>query len=229
LFAKDVMTTNVITVGPNTSIGEIARLLISHHISGVPVIDDDSNVIGIVTEGDLVTKFTKDRKPRRPWWLDLVGNPGKSNPKKIIPADLTAKDVMSRNVITADYFATITSVAELLETNRIKRVPVIHNKRLIGIISRANLIQMLACYDKDPLGEIAEQDRQIRQSIIDEISEHGWSQMKLLNVLVCEGVVSFWGLADSEETRELICHAAENTAGVKSVKNNIGIATLIDV
>jgi CBS domain-containing protein len=229
LFAKDIMTTNVVTVGPNSPIGEIAKLLISHHISGVPVVDADDNVVGIVTEGDLVTNFGKDRKTRRPWWLDLIVNHGKSISQNINPTDLTANDVMSRDVISADYFATITSVAEVLEKNRIKRVPVINNGRLIGIISRANIIQLLACHDKDPLGEVAELDRQIRQSIIDNINEHGWSELKLLNVLVCDGVVSFWGLVNSEETRELLGSAAENTTGVRSVKNNVGIATLIDV
>ncbi|MAF49586.1 MAG: CBS domain-containing protein [Rhodospirillales bacterium] len=229
MFAKDIMTTNVITVGPDTPVPEIANLLIERGISGVPVVDDDDRLIGMVSEGDLTRMVREGRSPRRCWWLEMIGKPGKSNQKMLMCRDLVAKEIMTREVITVEYFFSIASVAELLEKKHIKRVPVVDRGKMIGIISRANLVQALAARNRDAVPEVAERDREIRQQLLDEIEDNGWSTLKLLNVLVSDGIVTYWGLVDSEGTKEKLCQAAACISDVKAVEANMGISTLLDV
>ena len=229
MFAKDIMTTNVITVGPDTPVPEIANLLIERGISGVPVVDDDDRLIGMVSEGNLTRMVREGRSPRRCWWLEMIGKPGKSNQKMLMCRDLVAKEIMSREVISVEYFFSIASVAELLEKKHIKRVPVVDRGKMIGIISRANLVQALAARNRDAVPEVAERDREIRQQLLDEIEDNGWSTLKLLNVLVSDGIVTYWGLVDSESTKEKLCRAAACISDVKTVEANMGISTLLDV
>ena len=229
MFAKNIMTTNVITVGPDTPILEIATLLSKHGISAVPVINQHDQVVGIVSEGDLVPTLKSRHGPRRSWWLELFGDQNKPNNDGRHLDRETAKDVMTRDVISADYFSTIPSIAELLEKNHIKRVPVINHGKLIGIVSRANLVQFLALQNQDSLREVFEEDEIIRQNLIDEIQKNEWSKLSMLNVLVNNGVVTFWGLVKSEEIKELLQSAAEQMPGVNSVEANMGISTLLDV
>lgn len=229
MFAKDIMTTNVLTVGPDTPVFEIASLLATHGISAVPVINDDDQVVGIVSEGDLVQGLKGSRGPRRSWWLELIGKSRKQIAEDRKLKGKLAKDVMSRNVICAEYFSTIPIIAELLEKNHIKRVPIISHNKLVGIVSRANLVQFLASQNKGMLPEVLKNDGIIRQNLLDEIRENEWSKLSMLNVLVNDGVVTFWGLVTSEEIKEILRAAAEKIPGVKSVKANMGISTLLDV
>ncbi len=150
--AMDVMTTNVITVSPDTSVQEVATLLSERGISGVPVVDAENRLVGIVSEGDLLHRVETgtDRRPdrrsgrRRSWWLDTVGSDEELARDYVKSHGRTAKDVMTSEVISVSETTELADIANLLETKRIKRVPVVRDGRLVGIVSRANLVRALA-------------------------------------------------------------------------------------
>ncbi|NQV57525.1 MAG: CBS domain-containing protein [Rhodospirillales bacterium] len=224
MFAKDIMTTNVITVGPDQTVAEIAKLLINRRISAAPVVDENGKILGIVSEGDLVHRVLGDNEVRRSWWLSFLGDPSD------VPAEYAklhgrkARDVMTKDVVTAPSFTPINSIAEMLEKKRIKRVPIVDNGKLMGIVSRANVIQaLIGQTDKAPK-EASPSDQAIRTSLLEEFNEHPWSSASTYNIVVKDGIVRYWGFVESEEAKEAMRIAAENIPGVKSVESNLGVA-----
>ena len=217
------MTNTVITVGPNKPLNEIAQLLIKHRISAVPVIDKDKKLLGIVSEGDLVHRIRGDNELPRSWWLSLIGDPNDVPKEYIRTHGKTAKDVMTKEVITATPFTSIGELAELLETKKIKRVPIVEAGKLIGIVSRANIIQALAARDHAELPSVTLSDQEIRKTVLEECYQHEWASDATVNVVVKNGVVHFWGLVNSEDAKDALRIAAENIPGVKEVKENLDV------
>ncbi len=220
--AKDVMTTDVVTVAPDTEVSDIARLLLERHISALPVVDGDGGVVGIVSEGDLLHRRETDTEKHRNWWLGfLVGNEqraaeySKSHGTK-------ASEIMSREVVTVNEDAQLGDIAELLEIRRIKRVPVLRDGKLVGIVSRANLLHGLAARREEVGPAPSSDDRTIRETIIETVRQEGWVTHGTLNVLVDNGVVELWGWVDSPEERQALKVAAENVTGVKEVRDRLG-------
>jgi CBS domain-containing protein len=150
--AKDVMTTEVITVGPDTSVHALAALLSERGISGVPVVDADDRVVGIVSEGDLLHRVESGTERqsegrgtrRRSWWLDGIASDRELARDYVKSHARTVKDVMTRDVVSVADTTELADIATLLETRRIKRVPVVRDGKLVGIVSRANLVRALA-------------------------------------------------------------------------------------
>lgn len=146
--AGDVMTTDVITVAPETSVQDLAVLLANHGISGVPVVDAVNNLVGLVSEGDLLhrTETGTERRTqrRRSRWLDVFASDRNSARDYVRSHGRTVRDVMTRDVITVTETTELNEVANLLETKRVKRVPVVRDGKVIGIVSRANLVRALA-------------------------------------------------------------------------------------
>ncbi len=144
--AADVMTSPAAYVQVETTLREIARLMLQENISAVPVIDEAGNLAGIVSEGDLVRRNTTGREPKRSWWLDLFDARTMHSNAFLAYLErhgLRAKDVMTSEVITVSEDTGIVEVAKLLETHHIKRVPVVRGKRLVGVVSRSNLLRAL--------------------------------------------------------------------------------------
>ena len=141
--ARDVMTTQVITVAPDTDVREIAKRLLESGISAVPVVERDGRIIGIVSEGDLMRRSESDTERRSSWWLSLLLLPEQKAIDYVKTHGHRAADVMTRRVITANDDASLEEVAEILEKHRIKRVPVVRDDKLVGIVSRANLLHGL--------------------------------------------------------------------------------------
>ncbi len=145
--AFDVMTTAVVTVSPDTSMQEIAELLLGHGISAVPVVDDSGEVIGMVSEGDLLRSNDEDRDARRDWWLAMLAK-GENGNHEILASRTThsrcARDVMSAPVVTVTENTDVSEIGKLLATHKIKRVPVLRDGHIVGIVSRADLVRALA-------------------------------------------------------------------------------------
>nr|HIL76025.1 CBS domain-containing protein [Rhodospirillales bacterium] len=224
MFAKDIMTPNVITVGPDDSLESIANLLIENRISAVPVVNDEEELIGIVSEGDLVHRVRGDFKLPRSWWLSLIGDPGDSPKEYIRSHGSVASDVMIKKVIIVTEFTSIAEIAEILETMRIKRVPVVRAGKLVGIVSRANIIQALVSQENQELLNISTSDQEIRQKLVKECSNHYWSPKSTMNVIVMDGIVQYWGFVESEDAKDALRLAAKNIPGVKAVKENLIIS-----
>jgi CBS-domain-containing membrane protein len=145
--ARDIMTTDVVSVSPTTPIREIARLLVTKHVSAVPVVDETGSPIGMVSEGDLIGRSEADREARRDWWLDILAEGEALNPEYLAslrPSAATAAIIMSAPVVTVEEATEITEIARLLEEYHIKRVPVLRDGRMAGIVSRADLVRALA-------------------------------------------------------------------------------------
>jgi CBS domain-containing protein len=230
--AMDVMTTNVITVGPNTSVQEVATLLSERGISGVPVVDAQDRVVGIVSEGDLLHRVetgTERRvQRRRSWWLDRIGSDEDLARDYVKSHGRTVKDVMTREVISVTDTTELADIATLLETKGIKRVPVVRDGKLVGIVSRANLVRALAAAGAQMTTEAAGDDRTIRAKLLAELKGQEWVHAWAADIIVRDGVVHLWCSDDRpEEERQALRVAAENIPGVRGVEAHIVPAPVI--
>ena len=147
--AADVMTTNVITVHADASVEEIAETLLANGISAVPVIDDFGGLVGIVSEGDLVHRVELGTEQHPSWWLEFLAGKQALAYDYIKSHGRRAADLMTRPVITVNAETPLSEIASLLDEHRIKRVPVVDKGKIIGIVSRANLVQALIKLFKD--------------------------------------------------------------------------------
>ena len=214
--AQDIMTRNVVSVGPEASVSEIAKLLVEHQVSAVPVVDSEFRLLGIVSERDLVRRPEIAGEERPPWWRTLVSNPTERAKEYVKTHAQCAGEIMTKNVITVGEATPITEIARCLETHRIKRTPVLRDGKLVGIVSRADLVRVLAVRPPDATAE-RQEDRQIRDQLQKVLEEQRW-ESALLNVVVEDGVVHLWGMVEEVETRDAMKVAARNIPGVKVVE-----------
>src|SRR6516225_7623321 len=221
--AMDVMTPDVITVDPDTSVQAVAKLLSERGISGVPVVDAADQLVGIVSEGDLLHRVETgtDRRPerltgrRRSWWLDTIETDKQLARDYAKSHGRTAKDVMTRNVISVADTTELADVAMLLETKRIKRVPVLRDGRLVGIVSRANLVRALAATKSAPATIADPDDRAIGDQLLRELKAKSWVDISSADIIVRDRVVHIWFSDDQPREEQLTFRvAAENIPGV---------------
>lgn len=225
--ARDVMAGAVVTTTPETTVKELARLMINHRVSGVPVIDRDARLVGIITEGDLLRRAeTGTEHKRTPWEESFVPNSRLAAEYIQSHAKLVA-DIMTRDVISVEETATLGEIANLFETKRIKRVPVLHNSKIIGIVSRADLLRALASGAAATTDD--ERDHIIRARLLAELQEQRWANPTESNLVVSGGIVHFWGAVGSEEQRRALRVAAENTPGVRAIEDNTEVAAALPV
>lgn len=222
--ASDVMTTNVITAQPDDGVQAISQQLLKYRISAVPVVDADGHVLGIVSEGDLMRRAESDTDSRHSWWLEAVLSAHDRAEEYIKTHGRKAGDVMTRNVVIVEKDTPVREIAKLLETHHIKRVPVTSDKRLVGIVSRANLLHGLAAKGVGSTDSQPSNDQTIRQKLIQALSNEAGLDAPSINVIVNDGAVQLWGLVDSPAEKKAAQIAAENTPGVTFVENNLGQA-----
>jgi CBS domain-containing protein len=219
--ARDIMTTQVVSIGANTTIRELSDLLVKRGISAVPVVGPKGELVGIVSEGDLMRRVELGTARSRSWWLRLLAGEYalatdfiKANARKV-------SDVMVRDVITAEPTASLGEIARLLERHAIKRIPIVHNKQLVGIVSRANLVQALASLEAKPHLELSPTDAAIRDRIMRRLESEPWAHTSLLNVLVNDGIVDLWGIVHTAIEKDAVRVTAESTPGVTAVNDNL--------
>ena len=219
--ARDVMTAEVVTVAPETTVPEIAALLIERRISAVPVLEA-GRLVGIVSEGDLMRRPETDTEPGASPWLSLFTGPGVAPDRFAKAHGMTAREVMTSDLVTVDPDATLDEVARLLEVNRIKRVPVVERGRLVGILSRANLLHgLVARRGVARIEDAAERDRRIRAEIQEVLRKNRWLERERMNFVVSEGVVHIWGIVRTEEHRQALHQALAAIAGVDHVEDHL--------
>lgn len=222
MHAADIMTRNVITVGPKTEVREIVDLMLKNHISAVPVLDDSGRVIGMVSEGDLMRRVENNTDRRDSWWLTALFSARNDVDAYIKSRGRRAEDIMTRDPITISEDTPLYKIAQTLEKKRIKRVPVVTDGKLVGIVSRSNLLQGFSMMQKDAAA--AADDKTTRNAIVKELEDKLGISGNNTNVVVVDGVVTLWGLVDSEAQRKAAGIAAESTSGVKEVHNNLGVS-----
>jgi CBS domain-containing protein len=225
MHAADVMTPTVVSVDPDMTVQDLAKLLSERGISGAPVVDAGGRMVGIVSEGDLLHRAelgTERRGERRTsWWLEqfaagLARDYVKSHGR-------TVKDIMTRDVVAVAEDADLADVARLLETKRIKRVPVLRDGKIVGIVSRANLVRALGAIPATTASSTLEDDRAIRQRLIAELGRQRWAgRVWAQDIIVTNGVVHLWfGSDEPEERRQAVRVAAENIPGVQRAQVHV--------
>ena len=223
--AMDIMTTDVITVDPDMTVQDLAKLLAERGISGAPVVDASGRLIGIVSEGDLLHRAEigtarRHRERRRSWWLDDFASDLARD--YIRSHGRTVKDIMTRDVVTVTEAADLGEVAALLEAKRIKRVPVTRDGKVIGIITRANLVRVLASTKSTPPPQGEDDDRTIRARILAELGREEWAKVWPEDIIVRDRVVHFWLSSDEpEEKKQALRVAAETIPGVRAVEEHV--------
>jgi CBS-domain-containing membrane protein len=218
--ASDVMVRDVITVKPEATAQEVAVLLLKNRISGLPVVDAGGKLIGIVTEGDLLHRTEAGTDVRRSLLASLFTSKESLAAEFVKSHSRKVSDIMTRNVVVAPPATSLRDIATLLEKNGIKRVPIIDDGKLVGIVSRANLIQALAVAPPLPTSI---DDTTLRNKVMSEISTSSWARPYLVNALVHDGIVELWGIVATESEKTAVRVAAEVTPGVRAVKNNLTV------
>jgi CBS domain-containing protein len=219
--ASDVMVTNVITVKPASEVPEVAALLLTNHISGVPVVNDEGRLVGMISEGDLIWRREAGTAHERPWWLrSLMG-------RELLAAEFVREqsrrvgDLMTREVVSAGPDTPVAEIATLLERHRIKRVPIVQNGKVVGIVSRANLIQALATFGRKAVEPRPITDTQLREKVVSQLKSEAWVRPNLVNVTVTDGTVDLWGIVDSAVEKQALCVAVDIVPGVKAINDNV--------
>ena len=218
--ALDVMTTRVVTVKPDMPVRDAAQQLVEHGISAVPVVDDDTgSVVGMLSEGDLLRRTEIDTHARRrSWWLEHFATTTDAE-RYVKSHGAKVADVMTKDVVAVDEETPLGEIAEILETRHIKRVPVTREGKLVGIVSRANIVQALASAPDEPALDIQPTDREIRAALMGEMAGHPWA-FAGQNVVVSDGVIHLWGVFRSAEAVQAVRVAAESIPGVKRVEDH---------
>lgn len=219
MLVRDVMVAPVITVKPSATVSEVAALLLKSKISAAPVVDANQKLVGIVSEGDLMRRVEAGTERHRSWWLEALVGADTLAAEYVKAHGRTVSEVMTRNVITAEPHTPLHEVATLMEKRAIKRVPIVENGQLVGIVSRANLIQAVATARRST--DVSLSDTTIREKILSRLKGQPWAHTSMLNITVNDGIVDIWGVAESPAERDAIKVAAETTAGVQAVNDNL--------
>ena len=219
--ASDIMVSDVITVKSSGTVQEVAELLLRNRISALPVVDDAGKLVGMVSEGDLIHRGDAGTGHDRPWWLRLLMGRDVLAAEFVRENSRTVADVMTRGVISAVPDTPVADVAMTLERHRIKRVPIVHNGKVVGIVSRANLIQALAAARNDVLPAQRIDDAALREKIFSRLKSEPWAKPSLVNVTVSDGTVHLWGIVDTAAEKQALRVAVQVTPGVKAVNDNL--------
>jgi CBS domain-containing protein len=225
MAVHDVMTTQLATARAEATVQELAHQMLVRRVSGIPIVDGAGELQGMVSEGDLMrrTEVGTDERAHRSWWLRLFGDGAEEARDYIKTHGATAAEVMTRKVITVTPEDDLAEVAMLLEKHSIKRAPVIDQGKLVGIITRSDLMRGLATHGPLNSGS-AQSDREIRDALLKHLNSQPWSTSALLNVTVNEAVVNLWGVYDSDAQHDALLVAARNTPGVQGVEDHLSLS-----
>ncbi|KKL97538.1 hypothetical protein LCGC14_1833520 [marine sediment metagenome] len=219
--AKDIMKTAVVSIRDDSTVEQAVNLMLENHISALPVLDSDNKLVGLISEGALIRRMRDGGAERRSWWLELFAGEGDAR-DYVKTRSHRVVDVMTRDLVTAEEDTPVSEIARTLETRRIKRVPVLRGERIVGIVSRADLVRALAQSKDGKLPSPATEDEPLRKAIEAAIAEVPGASVNLINLMVENGNVSIWGIADSDFVENAIRVAAENVEGVRSVDIHMG-------
>jgi len=217
--AHQIMTRSVATVAPDATIVDAANIMLGRHISGLPVVDASGKLVGIVSEGDFIRRTEIGTGRRRGRWLQFILGPGKSASDFVHEHGRRIAEVMTESPVTITEDTSLADIADLMERKNVKRLPVLRGDEVVGMITRANLLQAvasLAYQIPDPTAD----DDHIRSRIVHAIEKTDWCPSGL-NVIVRDGIVHLSGVILEEEARQAAVVAAENVKGVTKVHDHL--------
>jgi CBS-domain-containing membrane protein len=220
MLAGDVMTRKVISVASDASAMQAGALMLKHQISGLPVVDSSGILLGIISEGDFLRRAELGTRRRRARWLEFLIGPGRLASEYVHACGRKATEIMTPNPCTVTEVTPVTEVVRLMECHRIKRVPVVCGRRVVGIVSRADLLRALARLA--PAQEaVATNDADIRERVMAELCKQSWAPLDLINVIVRDRTVDLQGTITDDGARQAMIVAAENVPGVHAVKDHL--------
>lgn len=216
---QNIMTPDVISVSVDAAIEDAIKLMLKHQISGLPVVDRNRNLVGVISEGDLLRRIEIGTEPHHSRLLGFLMGPGRIAEEYVRCHGRKVSEIMTPEPITVTEATPVAEVARLIEKNRIKRLPVMRGDRLVGIVTRANLIR--AVITRGASSPRTENDRKIRENICSQIDKESWAPAPLIGIDVRDGAVTLTGVVYDARQEDAMKVLAENTPGVKSVKNDL--------
>lgn len=222
--ARQVMTRDVVTIKAEISVYDAAHILLSNGISAAPVVDADRRMIGIVSEADLMNRPEIGTFPAKSWLERLLTADESVRARDYIRAHAhRVTDVMTRNVVTADEQSELRDIAILMKKHNVRRIPILRDGRLVGIVSRANLLQGLMARESAS-GSVTVDDATLGAAVTAAIAEQGWAFRQGFRIVAENGVVHVWGSVASDAVRDAVRVAAETVAGVSRVESHLTLA-----
>lgn len=215
--AHQIMTRSVVTVRPDATILEAANTMLQHHVSGLPVVDAAGKLVGIVSEGDFIRRGEIGTQRKRSRWLTFLM--GADATQYVREHGRKVSEVMTHDPLTIAEDATLEEIVNAMEANGIKRMPVMRDGKLVGIVSRANLLHAVASLAREIPDPTADDDH-IRSRIIQALEKHDWSPFGL-TVIVRDGIVHLSGVITDEDSRRAAIVATENVSGVRKVHDHL--------
>jgi CBS domain-containing protein len=220
VFVADVMTRNIISVAPDATVEEAARIMLERRVSGLFVVNTTGDMVGIITEGDLLHRDELGTERHHPWWLRLFVSPAQQASEFTHAHGRHVRDVMTSEVVSVGHDEELEAVVSLMEAHHIKRVPVTENSRVVGVVSRSDLLRALLGRSRSAAPVLAT-DSELRTAILAALEQQSWAPTTTLNVAVNGGVADLWGTITSESERDAIRIVAENTPGVTKVHDHM--------
>jgi CBS domain-containing protein len=218
--ASDVMTRNVLTVGPEASVAQAIRLMLDNKVSGLPVVAADGKVVGILTEGDLLRRSETGTERHRSRWLEILMGPGCAAGEYVKTHGRKVEEIMTTDLISVTGDTALDEVVGVMERRRIKRVPVLDGGVLAGIVSRADLLRSLL-QALDAQSSETRRDDEILEQILAELAQAAWVPRDGISISVKDGIVDLNGVILEEREREALRVVAENAPGVKAVADHL--------
>lgn len=218
--AQDLMSRDVVTVQPDDTIIHAARLMLQKRISGLPVVDAAGALAGIVTEGDFLRRAETGTVRRRPRWLEFILGPGRLAGEYAHAAGRYVKEVMTSDVHTVTEATPLEEIISLMERNRIKRVPVVRGQKVVGIVTRQNLLRAVADVAVAARPAAPTDDEAIRERLVNEVRQQPWAPL-IFDPVVANGNVKLVGTVFDDRQREALRIIAENVPGVKSIEDEL--------
>jgi CBS domain-containing protein len=215
--ATDLMTRSVVSIRPDASVLDAARLMLYHKVSGLPVVEAGGTLVGIITEGDFMRRAEIGAERRRPPWIEFFTPPGRLAEEYVHASGRKVHEVMSTELHTVTEEAPLPEIARLMEDRGIKRVPVVQGREVVGIVSRADLLRAVISLESDPLAASGD-DANIHQRLLADLKKQPWAvPLSMIQFTVRDGAVEFFGVVRDERQRNALRVAAENIPGVKKV------------
>ena len=219
--ARDIMTTPVVAITASASVAEAADLMLTRNIRCLPVVGDDGSLAGIISEGDFLRRGELGTRRARPRWLEFLVGPGKLADEYVRSSGRRVAEVMTASVVSAAPGASLAEVVELMATHDIKNVPIVDADKIVGIVSRSDLMRILL-RTLPKSGSATVDDEIIRRNILAELRGQSWSVGgDLIGITVDKGDVELSGAIFDERQRKAAVVAAENVAGVKKVTDKL--------
>ncbi|MCG6205087.1 CBS domain-containing protein [Rhodopseudomonas sp. HC1] len=217
--ASQIMTSPVVTISPEASIVEAANAMLDHHVSGLPVVDGDDRLVGIISEGDFIRRAELGTQHKRGRWLRMLLGPSTCADDFVHEHGRRVGEVMTHHPHTITEDTSVETIVRTMEKHHVKRLPVMQGDRLVGIVTRKNLLRAVAQLAREIPDSTAADDK-IRDRIIAEIERNDWRPFGL-SVVVRDGVVHLNGVITEESSRQAVIVVAENICGVKEVHDHL--------